>query len=585
MSIGSSFDSLSALNERADEEWGDEFDEPDPVVSSPQEGAEFGSTGAEEITVTESDPDDDFEEDEDDDFEEDEEEVVYEDEDGNPVDPSDGDYEVIEEDDEEPVDRFPATGGVSPGELSMVPTTDGSRLESNDTGLAETLNIDSSSFSLTRKRVLLDDIVVSSPKKKSRAKTYRGLTQSVKELGVLNPIHVMVTESYSGWLDSGEEGIFTGGNKYLLLDGFRRIFASYRNRIEEVEAIIWRFKNPEYGRDIANVVALVLNKSQDRQWDELWGLMQVLESEAAMSPGVLEYLLELDSGDSVKLKDIAMADNYPEVWEELVEGKKSLQQATSMLAKLRKEEDKSLLEDGSGLASYEDAEGIVGDSSEGGQITEEDAKELLEIDGSSELNFSEMEDEEFLGEEAGDLQSTSERKPLDPVLRGKILARDGYACQVCFGGKGLTSSLFVMGAQIHHTVGVYNQLEGSRDDTGMIFEESEIPKLLTTCATDHSLIHLCAGRDGKLGISKEEFDALPEHEQERWRNIAKYAKVLLWAEKKSGKSLKKSQNFKLDNTPFWESEKDNTEAIQLAQMVESGGRDYDSPASDEDGEE
>lgn len=109
----------------------------------------------------------------------------------------------------------------------------------------------------------------------------------------------------------------------------------------------------------------------------------------------------------------------------------------------------------------------------------------------------------------------------------------------------------------------------------MIFEGSDIPKLLSLCKTDHTLVHLCAGRSGKLGITKEEFEELPEHEQDRWRNIAKYARVLLWAESKSGKSLKKSDNFKLPNKPFWEAEKENTEAIQLAQSVEEHGRDYD----------
>ena len=110
----------------------------------------------------------------------------------------------------------------------------------------------------------------------------------------------------------------------------------------------------------------------------------------------------------------------------------------------------------------------------------------------------------------------------------------------------------------------------------MIFEGSDIPRLLLVCSTCHSLIHLSCLQEGKLGITKEEFDAMPEYEREKWKRVAKYAKVLLWAEKKSGKKMKRDGGSlrREPKKPFWELSKENQDAEAIGKQVEESGRDY-----------
>lgn len=439
--------------------------------------------------------------------------------------------------------------------------------------LSSEFGIDSDSYILRHGQVTLGEIATLDPLRKSRNRSAKGLTQSIKELGIVNPIHVMVTESYSDWLTDDSGDAFTG-NKYVLLDGFRRMYGAIKNGISEVEAVIWEFNDPDYGNEVSLVLALLINKRQRRVWEETWNLFQVLEMRSAMSPSTLEYLLELDSGDAMKLKDVAMATNYPEVWMSLLSDEKSLDQAYNVLKKLRKEEDKAQLEDERGISEFEASEGIVGNHSNE-SITDEEARELLEIgNGAESLEFGE-DGEEMLGMNEGELQSTSERKPLDPVLRNAILRRDNFTCQTCQLGAGINSGIALGVFEIHHTTAVYTGLDASRDDTGNISEEVAIPKLLTTCSTCHKLIHLVVRQNGKLGITKEEFEELPESEQEKWKLVGKYAKVLIWAEKKSGKKAQRSEPIKLpQNKPFWEIEKENRDAIALGDQVEKYGRNY-----------
>lgn len=455
--------------------------------------------------------------------------------------------------------------------------------------LSSEFGIDSDSYVLRHGQVTLGEIATLDPLRKSRNRSAKGLTQSVKELGIVNPIHVMVTESYSDWLADDSEEIFTG-NKYVLLDGFRRMYGAIKNGISEVEAVIWEFNDPDYGNEVSLVLALLINKRQRRVWEETWNLFQVLEMRSAMSPSTLEYLLELDSGDAMKLKDVAMATTYPEVWMSLLSDEKSLDQAYNVLKKLRKEEDKAQLEDERGISDFEDSEGIVGDHSNE-DISDEEVRKILEISNNNELGaFDFVEDgEEMLGMEEGDLQSTSERKPLDPVLRQAILRRDNFTCQVCRLGEGVNSGIALGTFEIHHTASVMAGLDASRDDVGNISPEIDIPKLITLCSADHRLVHLIVRHDGKLGITKEEFEVIPEHMQIRWKEAGKLAKVLLWAEKKSGKKAQRAENLKLPtHKPFWEQEKENTDALKLGSTVETYGREY-APTVEEiddgDGEE
>ena len=107
------------------------------------------------------------------------------------------------------------------------------------------------------------------PLKESRKQTYKGLTQSVKELGILTPIHVMPTEGYKSYLESGETEPWTKeefGDKYILIDGFRRVWAGLTNKMEYAPAVIWDFNDMDLAMELLTPLSLLLNKTQRRDW-------------------------------------------------------------------------------------------------------------------------------------------------------------------------------------------------------------------------------------------------------------------------------------------------------------------------------
>ena len=75
--------------------------------------------------------------------------------------------------------------------------------------ISSILNLRSDSFKLELGNVSLLDLSPTVPLKESRKQTYKGLTQSVRELGILTPIHVMYTEGYKQYLKDVEEGYET----------------------------------------------------------------------------------------------------------------------------------------------------------------------------------------------------------------------------------------------------------------------------------------------------------------------------------------------------------------------------------------
>ena len=77
-----------------------------------------------------------------------------------------------------------------------------------------------------------------------RHDTSTGLTTTIKDLGVVTPIHVMTTEESTMNSEDDEESGETG-YKYMLLDGVRRLIGALRNGHKEVDAVIWDFEDKE----------------------------------------------------------------------------------------------------------------------------------------------------------------------------------------------------------------------------------------------------------------------------------------------------------------------------------------------------
>ena len=292
--------------------------------------------------------------------------------------------------------------------------------------LSHILKLTSDAYTRKFERIRIDQIGFTDPIKKSRTETMIGLTSTIKDLGVLDPIDVMTVP----------EELEDDDYKYVLITGLRRVFGALKNGQTEIDAIVWDFKDKDQGSDLALYLGLLLNRTQRRSWGELWHLYQILELQSAITPGTLEYLLQLESGDAMKLKDVMLCD-YDEVKQALLNDEKTLDGAYKMLSKLRKEEDRLAAEDATGVA--EDVEGAeeiadnnIGDS---GTLTNEDVMELLEMAGSTEESVDE-EDFGALNASAFDdeHQKVGERHPVDPAIRQGTFQRDNYLCRCCGTG-------------------------------------------------------------------------------------------------------------------------------------------------------
>lgn len=430
----------------------------------------------------------------------------------------------------------------------------------NDMSLASALSLDKGNFTITVDTVSISDIVIPSSIKDSRKETYLGLTRSVEELGVLSPIHIMILEGYAEYVEENGNDEGYEGPKYLLLDGLRRVFALKKNDLSRVNAVIYDFKDRDKASDIVNILSLILNKNQRKSWAEVWYLYQVIESQSALTPGNVEYLLQLEPGDAMKLKEImSRKQEFPEPAEELLSNKKTLQQCYNMLNKLMKEQDQLAKEDISGVSDIEEADGIVNEG-DGNKLSDAEVKEILDMEDSFDGELSEDDFDELMGNNlADDRQTVGDRHPLDPALRAAVLQRDGYCCQITGRGKGLPTPIALGILNVHHKIPVHCGGMDSMDN------------LITVCLDAHTLIHIVERNMGKLGMSKEQFDALDEEEKTFITGVMKIARIAVEANKRMGRSREQVRKDTSDSIRFKMPglvQKENMKAVEEAKVTE-----------------
>ena len=414
------------------------------------------------------------------------------------------------------------------------------------------VSISRSSFEIKQSTVSLDDLVFLKPLRDYRVETYAGLFTSIQEMGILTPVVVTPTENFLDYIEEHDSDEGYLGARYKLLDGFRRVYAAAKLGIETLPAQIVTFNDPEMGAENSVLFSLILNRTQRHDWKELWGIIEVLELQTSMTPATLEWLLALEPGDSMRLKDVMLCE-YPEIIENFLSRKKTLLQSYNALQKARKEENLPKMDDRRGVSPIEGTEELIDAPDEGTRLSDAEVQELLEMTGSdegiSDENYGgDVSSEEMFGEASADhVQDTKNRERLSPELRSAILRRDNFTCQVCGFGKGITSSIQLGLLECHHITSVY---VGGNDSS---------ENFVTVCDTCHKFIHILAGFNGKIGMSKEEFEAVPESEQTRIRNAVKYARIILAAEEKSGKKLKK---YKPERIPFWTSQAEGQQVLK-----------------------
>lgn len=358
-----------------------------------------------------------------------------------------------------------------------------------------------SKIDISLKVISVDDIITSKFKKISRDDTIVGLAGVVEEWGVVTPIHVLTLET---------------DDTFLLLDGLRRVFAAIRGGHKEIPAMVWDFSDKQEGKDMANIISLMVNRSQRYSARELWEQMRVLEDVNDIGPGLIEFLLQMNAGEAMKLKDVMLADSdYEEIREALLSGGVTIDGAYKKLCSARKKEDKLAKEDSLVIEEKE--------ATDSRRLGIDEVRQLLELNEVS-TDTEELKDMDRTDEIRGNVvQETGDRKPVDTAIKQATLIRDKFRCRACGIGAGQWLGVLVY----HHLIPVY---AGGPDtvDNG-----------LTMCSNCHLTLHNYVA--GKVVVNINE---LSDDEKQVFRNIFKYGNIAIEATKRIG--MKKDDILKAD---------------------------------------
>ena len=461
----------------------------------------------------------------------------------------------------------------------------------------DVVTVKSDAYSVRYTHISPHQVVGTKPIKDYRADTYSGLFNVIREMKVIVPIVVTPLAEYADFL--ADNNITTGaeadelgyaGPRYRLIDGWRRVFAALKNNQDEIPAAIITFHDIEVGRDLATLMHLVLNRAQKHTWPEKWSMVKVVDESYSLTPSMLDWLLNLDAGDSMRLKEVMLAE-YPEVTEGFLSGKKDLMRSYKALEKLRKEEaNPTAGDDDRKISSVDEASDLAADDTGDAPLSDEEVKNLLEmgdelrevrdlLNKEADTDDTDIDDDNYGGDpipenaaeqvgfEGGDddedmfgevdentVQDTKDRKPLSKELRTAILARDEFTCQACGYGKGITSMVHLGQLEAHHKTSVY---VGGSD---------AMSNFVTLCQRCHGLVHILAGFNAKIGMTKEEFEKVPDNDQTMFRVCIKFAKIILKAEEETGKALRK---YKPVRNPFWEQQKQAQEDLEALEDEEA----------------
>ncbi|EQF22247.1 HNH endonuclease family protein [Clostridioides difficile CD160] len=367
------------------------------------------------------------------------------------------------------------------------------------------------------KTININNIVTSEYKKISRSNTIMGLTSVVSNMGILNPIIVISLEDKD---DNGNE-------QYLLLEGLRRIYASMRNELDEISAIVLRFDNEDIEKvlEIASILSAILNRSEKHTAKELWEQINLIEEANDITPALIEYLYQLQSGEVMKIKDIMLSE-YKEIKDNLLNGDLSIEKAYNKLKSERKKENKLNKEE---KLNKEDTSSfnsnLIDDKEDKNLLSADKVREVLDLKNEDieDKDLDELNKSKKIRENI--VQDVNNREIMDKNIKTAIFMRDDFTCQCC--GRGGKRWLGILVG--HHIVPVY--LGGN--DT----EENG----LTLCSNCHIILH-----DYLFGNVPNDMNNLSKEEQQIFKNIFKYGNIALKAQEIVGmdrKTMKKNDSY------------------------------------------
>ena len=347
------------------------------------------------------------------------------------------------------------------------------------------------------------------------------LVRSIKSTGLLQPVMVAPTAT---------EGL------YVLLDGYRRLLACARAGKRRIPCNV----NNKVSTPEIPVLEAMYNHRRQYNIKEIVDYIEYLEKQKGIMSGtMIEYLLQLNSGDYTKLKDI-LNDDDEEIVSKLFDGTYTIEQAFKKLEQRRRKESADEKELRKAEAVYGDeeesgADSIAGSGEEvedGPGLTDEEISELAISpdsldDGLEDASLDDMieEGKEIDGFETKK-QDVDNRERIDPALRKAVFARDNFTCQCCKRGGG--SYVDVMEA--HHIIPVFLNDGYSAEVAG-----DNLDNLITVCILCHRMVHLYS--TGELQVPKEksaeEIDEMTEEdrviyedEQMKFKRIVKLGTII-----------------------------------------------------------
>lgn len=331
-----------------------------------------------------------------------------------------------------------------------------------------------------------------------KMQSVEGLTQSIQSTGLLMPVIVARTQT---------EGL------YVLLNGYRRLQACARAGKTKIPCIINNLvETPEIP-----ILEAMYNHSQRYSIKEQVDYISYLETEKGiMNPAMIEYLLQMESGDYTKLKDV-LNDNDDDIVTKLMDGVYDIQTAFKKLEQRRKKESLEEKENKKAARVYDDesesgADQIAGagEEADGNSLSAEQIAALsinadnLD-DDLDDTSISEMiEEDKSLEGFKPHKQKVGEREYVDPAIKKAVIARDKTTCQCCKrGGPQYADSL-----DYHHIIPVFLGGEDTVDNGVML------------CVLCHRMVHLYSTDELPLdkALLESSFDELSDEQKQQYPN-------------------------------------------------------------------
>lgn len=342
----------------------------------------------------------------------------------------------------------------------------------------------------------IDNIGV--PQRIRKQSSVEDLVMSIKSTGLLKPLVVAPLAT---------EGL------YVLLDGYRRIQACARCGKTRIPCIV----NNKVNTPEIPILEAMYNHNRKYSMKEQIDYINYLETQKGiMNASMIEHLLQMNSGDYTKLKDI-LNDNDEDIIVKLYDGTYDIATAFKKLEQRRKKESVEEKENKKAAAVYSDTEESGADQIEGsgetdsyGELTEEQINALsinaTELDdGLDDTSISEMiEEDKNIDGFKPHKQETGNREHVDPALRKAVMTRDDSTCQCCKRG----GEQYVDVLDFHHIVPVFL---GGRD---------EVSNGIMLCVACHRMVHLYSTADLHIdqALLEGDYDSLDENKKMRYQN-------------------------------------------------------------------